>query len=444
MSRQSKKPSTVRHTRAVQRDRTKRLPTAPPDEHIERRLHEVIHPATYAQLAHFHALGLRQRTLTLPVMVAFVTSLIWRQIGSVSEALRVLKREGLLWTAPTRVSQQALSERLRTLPARLFESILNEILPQMHERWQERSRPRPPVIERALGHFAAVLALDGSTLDALLRKVGLLRDKQKTPLAGRMAALLDVASMLPREVFFEPKSRAHDQRFWPRVLERLEPGVLLIFDLGLVKHTIFDELTDQGVSFITRLRKDAVFEIVYTIAQGARWREHVVVLGSAVARCEHRMRLVEVLYQGQWYRYVSNVLDPKILSAKDVATLYRCRWRIEEAFNTVKRLLGLAYFLGGSRNAVELQVWMTWVLYAVLIDLSDAVAEALQEPFSRISVEMVYRGLYHFTQAYHRGEADDVVSYLAAEAKDLGILKRRRRRGRKKPETDDLTSSSPP
>ncbi|MDP9381816.1 MAG: hypothetical protein M3Q29_17055, partial [Chloroflexota bacterium] len=43
-----------------------------------------------------------------------------------------------------------------------------------------------------------------------------------------------------------------------------------------------------------------------------------------------------------------------------------------------------------------------------------------------LSIEMVYRGLYHFTQAYHRGDASDPVSYLAANAKQLGILKRPR------------------
>ena len=47
-------------------------------------------------------------------MVAFVLSLIWRQVGSVSEAVRVLGEEGLLWVGPLTVSQQAMSERLRT------------------------------------------------------------------------------------------------------------------------------------------------------------------------------------------------------------------------------------------------------------------------------------------------------------------------------------------
>ena len=65
----------------------------------------------------------------------------------------------------------------------------------------------------------------------------------------------------------------------------------------------------------------------------------------------------------------------------------------------------------------------TWLLYAVLIDLTDAVAEALNKPFAAISIEMVYRSLYFFTNARVRGEAKDVVAYLDAEAKFFGIIK---------------------
>jgi hypothetical protein len=45
----------------------------------------------------------------------------------------------------------------------------------------------------------------------------------------------------------------------------------------------------------------------------------------------------------------------------------------------------------------------------------------------RQNVEMVYRGLYYYTQAHHRGEATDVVSYLATHAKLLGFIKRPRK-----------------
>jgi hypothetical protein len=73
------------------------------------------------------------------------------------------------------------------------------------------------------------------------------------------------------------------------------------------------------------------------------------------------------------------------------------------------------------------QVWTTWILYAVLVDLTDAVAQALNKPFQELSLEMVYRGLYYCTQAYHRGKADDVVAYLAAGAAGAGIIKRKKR-----------------
>ena len=129
-----KKPSTVRHTRAIQRDRRTRPTVAPSATAVEARLAEVIHPATLAQVAAFHDLGLRERVLTLPVLVAFVLSLIWRQLGSVSEAVRVLRQEGLLWADPLPVSQQAVSQRMRFLPAALFERVLLEVLPLLRER----------------------------------------------------------------------------------------------------------------------------------------------------------------------------------------------------------------------------------------------------------------------------------------------------------------------
>src|SRR5919206_1834949 len=130
----AKKTSSVRHTRAIQRARRKRPPVAPPDPIVAERLTALIHPATLAQLDHFRSLGLRERTLPLPVMVALVLSMIWRQIGSVATLLRLVNEEGFLWTAPIQVSEQALSQRLRGFPAELFWRVLQTLLPPLEER----------------------------------------------------------------------------------------------------------------------------------------------------------------------------------------------------------------------------------------------------------------------------------------------------------------------
>lgn len=120
------------------------------------------------------------------------------------------------------------------------------------------------------------------------------------------------------------------------------------------------------------------------------------------------------------------------------------RWRIEDSFTVIKRLLGLASFWTGSINGSPIQGWAPWILYAVLVDLTDAMAEALNRPFHALSMEMVYRGLYHFTVAHHRGTADDPMAYLAADAKGLGILKRERKNRSAITDLLYLTISSPP
>lgn len=129
-----RKASSVRHTRAIQRDHTKRPVTAPSAEQIKERLKEIVHPATLAQVSHFHNLGLRERTLGLVVMVAFVLEMIWRQISGVCELTRIVQTEAVLWTSPVKVSQQTFSQRLASLPSELFLKVLMAVLPVMQQR----------------------------------------------------------------------------------------------------------------------------------------------------------------------------------------------------------------------------------------------------------------------------------------------------------------------
>lgn len=422
---QSRKASSVRHTRAIQRDRSKHSISTPSDEQIQERLTDLVHPATLAQVDYFRKLGLRERTLGLIVMVGFVLDMIWRQISGVNEMVRLIQTERVLWVSPRKVSQQAFSQRLTSLPAQLFLNILLSVLPLLQQRWAERKRPLPPEIVWAQAHYSAVQAVDGSTLDALIRKIGLLQDLPQNPLAGKITALLNLGSRLPSQIWYESDPKAHDQRFWPQILAALKANSLLIFDLGYINFEVFAQLTLAPVKFITRAKSNLVYAFERSLLNTARVRDSLVWIGAEDD--PQLVRLVEVLYGGKWYRYLSNEVDTQRLPTAYLVALYWQRWRIEDAYSIVKRLLGLAYFWCGAQNAVEMQVWATWLLYVVLVDLTDAVADALQQPFAAISIEMVYRSLYFFTQAHTRGQAEDVVTYLAANTKLLGIVKRKRK-----------------
>jgi hypothetical protein len=412
---------------------------APTSEEVETRLAEVVGPATYAVAEQYRRYGLRWRVLTLPVMVALLVALVWRRVPSVRALASLLGREQLLWTPPRQVSQQALSQRLRCLPADLLGEVLHETLPALAQRAAARTRPHPPAVARALARFGRVWVVDGTTLEHVFRKVGLLRDAPAAgtaPSGGKCVAVLDVASHLPVRIWVGDAPTANDKRWLPALRDLL--GVrpdddgdaataptrgLLVLDAGYYAFAFFDWLTDHSVGFLTRAKADAAFEVERVLYASPTARDRVIRLGVYRSnRCRRLARLVEVQVGGAWRAYLTNVLDPADLSLADVVDLYGRRWGVETAFLLAKRLLGLSYLWTGAHNGIAMQVWATWLLFAVLVDLSDDVADALGVPLERVSFEMVFRGLYFFCTAAARGEAHDPVAYLAAQP-DLGILK---------------------
>ncbi len=344
--------------------------------------------------------------------------------------MRLVRQQVLFWVPPLKVSAQAVEQRLRCLPADLFRQIFEQALGPLHAAWPARSRPVPTAIAWARTRFSRLLVCDASTLDVLMRKVGALQGVSKPPLAGRITALLDLGSRLPWRVWFEPDAAASEQNHWPELRAALPAQALVVFDRGYTNFQAWADLTVATVTWITRARRNLGFRVERVLEHSATVRDLRIRVGRGDA--EQTLRLVEACFDGTWYRYLTNELDPVRLPPAYVAMLYRQRWRIEEAFLIVKRLLGLSYLWSGARNAVELQVWATWLLYAVLVDLTDAVAEALNRPFAALSIARVFGSLPYAAEAWQKGQTTSAVDYLAENAAWLGILKRPRTRPKPK------------
>ena len=61
-------------------------------------------PAIDAQANYYRKLGLRARIMTLPLMVAAVLILLWRDVPSMHELCRMLAPEDLLWCQAVKIS----------------------------------------------------------------------------------------------------------------------------------------------------------------------------------------------------------------------------------------------------------------------------------------------------------------------------------------------------
>jgi Transposase DDE domain len=410
---------------------------------LEQNLQQLLRPEDFLPIRQTHRIPeklRRDRLLTLPVMLAVVLGLIYRKIPGLAAASRVLWDEGLLWVAPLKVSRQALSKRLMALPVRHFVAIFEQVL----QYFQQKPPPPSSVVGAAQLRqgFSAIWIADGSTLEELRKRLKILAD-QGTVLAGRMMMVVDLFTHRPVASWYTDDATANDKQWLDQLIERLPQGGLLVFDLGFFKFPWFDQFTTSGKYFITRQREKTTYTVQKVFSSGSHYRDEQIQMGQYRSNpCEHPVRMVSVLWGAIWYSYLTNVLDPDQLSAQQVCDLYRRRWRIEDAFALTKRLLGLAYLWVGNTNGVEIQVYATWIFYALINDLCVDVAIAMNQPLEVISLEMVFRGLYHFNNFQRRGEANDVIDFLSTNAKRLGILKAKRPRQRQRDDWSELVWGS--
>lgn len=352
----------------------------PPIEEIEQKIYSLLSPLNFKPLKLYETeekKPFRDRILTLSVMMALVVSLVYRQIPGLREVQRVLCEEGLLWAGRIEVSAQAVSKRLRTLPIELFAQIFEQVMERMNVKPQNQAVPEnwQPVCAK----FTAIWITDGSTLEALRRKLKVLQEQ----------------------------------------------------DLGFFKFPWFDAFTEADKFFLTRLREKTSYKVIRCLTNASFYRNEIISMGEYRSNpCQHQVRLVSVLWGSTWYYYLTNVLDPQMLSAHLVCELGSRRWRVEDAFLLTKRLLGLAYIWVGDNNGVQIQIFATWIFYAVLNQLCIDIAIALNQPLDRISTEMVFRALYHFSQAVLRGDAHEAVPYLVERQKLFGLVKAGRKRHR--------------
>jgi len=117
-------------------------------------------------------------------MVAAVLTLIW-QVPSVGVKPDV--RAGIVVGKAVKVSQQALSQRFLSFPAELFEHVFMTCC-QLQARWHQGKTTSSVAVKYAHKHFENIWIADGSTLEALFRKLESLQDAPGK-LAGKLCTV---------------------------------------------------------------------------------------------------------------------------------------------------------------------------------------------------------------------------------------------------------------
>ena len=145
----------------------------------------------------------------------------------------------------------------------------------------------------------------------------------------------------------------------------LPRGSWVVFDRGYTDYQWYQELTEEGVRFVTRLKHGAV------IHPGAKRRgrkspgvledRKIQLKGEKGTLCKVRF-LDEST--GEEYEFLTNA--PGIPATTTVAALYKERWQVELFFKWIKQHLKVKSFVGTSMNAVRTQLWIALCAYLLV------------------------------------------------------------------------------
>ena len=116
----------------------------------------------------------------------------------------------------------------------------------------------------------------------------------------------------------------------------------MIFDRASPIFARWATLTARNVTWLTRAKKNLKYDVVKVLVHTASVQDRIIGIGEGAAR--QHVRLIEVQAHGTVYRYLTNALDLAWLPTARAVALYPQRWRVEDAFAIVKRLLGFGLF----------------------------------------------------------------------------------------------------
>ena len=147
-------------------------------------------------------------------------------------------------------------------------------------------------------------------------------------------------------------------------------GSIVVVDRGYNDYDWYNQLTEKGIFFVTRLKANAQYRVINrqpVLKNKGLTSDQTIRLTSiqAAKKCPSRLRRVGYrdIDTGKHYIFLTNNFK---LAARTIADIYKARWQVELFFKWIKQNLKIKSFIGTSKNAVMTQIWIAMCVYLLL------------------------------------------------------------------------------
>jgi hypothetical protein len=247
-------------------------------------------------------------------------------------------------------------------PWQLFEDIFHQLLDVGRNLAQQTG------VRHKFRFKNKLLSIDASTIE-LCASLFDWAQFRRTKGAVKLHLMLDHDGLLPCYAVITD-GKQHEvaiARQWS-----FAPGAILVFDRGYTDYAWFEQLTPDGVFFVTRLKSNADYIVVedrpLPQRQGLLRDQIIRMTQHAADEQTALLRRIE-FYDARKDRVLVFLTNNLKLAAATIAEIYKNRWQIELFFKALKQSCKIKTFVGTSANALKRQIWtalITMLLVKIL------------------------------------------------------------------------------
>ena len=276
-------------------------------------------------------------------------------VGMLSEANK-LQHLGIDYMA----KRSTLSEANNRRSCNFFEQIYFSVYKKYKDVLADSSRDK--TWEKNL-HI-----MDSTTITLfsnILKGAGRNPKKGKKKGGIKVHTVLKAEEGIPHSIHFT-SAATHDHVMLKKL--KLSEGAFLAMDRAYIDYRIFEQFSQEGVFYVTKMKKNQRFKKleghIQMNSEGlAVLSDHQILFEKDEVK--HFSRRIEYWEKKKSCSVVllTNSFD---LDPLEIIEIYKRRWQIETLFKQLKQNFPLKYFFGESVNAIKSQIWITLIANLLL------------------------------------------------------------------------------
>ena len=275
-----------------------------------------------------------------------------------------------------KIGRSTLADANARRSEKIFEAIYRQLYATYHTYLSSDSR------RKSTPKWMDKLKIIDSTTISLFSNL-IFKGVGRHPKTGKKKGGIKVHTVIqanegvPSDVKFTSAATNDSFMLIPKTLSK---GDIVAMDRAYINYEKFEELTERGIIYVTKMKKGLVYTILndtmYQTPDGLmEVRVQEVLFTKQLKedqRIEHHARIVTYVDEKK-HKLISLLTNDMNSNPDEIVAIYRKRWEIELLFKQIKQNFPLRYFYGESANAIKVQIWVTLIANLLLMVIQRGV-----------------------------------------------------------------------